>query len=360
MRYVAYLCLQVTRPGQASYAHVHEIIKGLRKRKWNVKLFEPEGYSSYLFSKVIAFITTQVRLWTSRKPDMLYIRWHPASFPSAVIARAFGIPVVQEVNGPYEDLFIAWSWTRRLSKLFKWLLRTQLKLATTVIAVTPLLADWVKREIGSSDRSVYVVPNGANTDLFHPAAKACHQPLVSGKYVIFVGALARWQGVDVMLEATEHALWPEDVSLVIVGDGAERAKVESFTQRSRKVQYLGQQPYELVPVLIAQSIGGLSPKVGEWRDTGLLPLKVFEYLACGVPAIVTNFPGMADIVRDGRCGLVISPNSADELARAVSYLASNELERQEMGARGRKLVEAEHSWDRRSEDTSRILESLVS
>lgn len=359
MRYVAYLCLQATRPGQASYAHVHEIIKGLRKRNWRVELFEPRGYSAHLLPKVIAFITTQVRLWMARKPDVLYIRWHPASFPSAVTARMLGIPVVQEVNGPYDDLFIAWPWTRRLSRLFVWLLRSQLNLATAVVAVTPQLAEWVKREIGSSGRGVFVVPNGANTDLFHPAAKERHQPMVSGQYVIFVGALARWQGIDVMLNATEHPLWPPDVSLVIVGDGAERTKVESFAGRSRRVQYLGQQPYEVVPVLIAQSLGGLSPKVGEWGGTGLLPLKVFEYLACGVPAIVTDFPGMADIVLGGRCGLVVSPNSAEELARAVSYLASNAVERQEMGERGRKLVEAEHSWDQRSEDTSRILSFLV-
>lgn len=359
MRRVAYLSLQATRPGQASYAHVHEIIKGLAVRNWSVTLFEPSHSSSGLLGRAMGFLWAQIRMWLNGRPDVVYIRWHAASWPSAMLARVLRVPVVQEVNGPYDDLFIAWPGTRRFAKFFVWLMRSQLRSATAVITVTSQLADWVRRESGNKDTRIWVIPNGANTDLFHPDARHRRRPALGDKYIIFVGALARWQGVDTMLAATEHPDWPADVTLVIVGDGVERAKVEGFAEKSSRVRYLGQQPYDVVPALVAGSIAGLSPQVGHRGNTGLFPLKVFEYLACGVPAIVSDYPGMAELVRQGRCGLVVPAGSAGALARAVQYLAANVPEAQEMGRRGRKLVEREHSWDKRAEETALVLDGIV-
>ena len=48
------------------------------------------------------------------------------------------------------------------------------------------------------------------------------------------------------------------------------------------------------------------------------PLKLFETLACGIPAIVSELPGQADLIREGRCGLVIPCNDPTALARAVA------------------------------------------
>ena len=146
-----YLCLQHTKEGQASYAHVHEIIKGLRKRSWEVKLFEPMYVqrSSILgiIKRLMAFISVQFALLLNiykNESDVIYIRNNFASFPTALLAKIISKPVVQEVNGPYEDLFIAWPETKLLACLFKWLICIQLKWANVVIVVTPQLGKWVR------------------------------------------------------------------------------------------------------------------------------------------------------------------------------------------------------------------------
>lgn len=364
---LAYLCLQATREGQASYAHVHEIIKGLRRRGWHVELFEPSYAGSKKvappFRRLLEFLRVQTLLWRrarEERVDALYIRWHFASYPTALWARWRGIPVVQEVNGPYEDLFIAWPWTRRLSWLFILLMRSQLRMADAVITVTPQLASWVQKEADHS--RVYVVPNGANTELFRPGAEldpALQVPAYP--YVIFFGALAPWQGIQTMLKALEHPAWPEPVHLMIVGDGVERASVEEVASQTKRLVYLGPQPYSRMPGLIANAIAGLSPQnnKGQRASTGLFPLKLFETLACGVPVIVTDFPGMADLVRENRCGLVIPSDDPASLAQAVDYLYKHPEERRAMGLRGRKLVESEHSWDHRAALTEYVLEEVA-
>lgn len=359
---IAYLCLQVTREGQASHAHVHEIIAGLQRRGWIVKLYEPFYRSTEKLPgpvmRLVGFLFTQLRLWTSGRPDILYVRWHFAVWPTALWALLGRIRVVQEVNGPYEDLFLAWPITRRFTRLFIWLMRSQLRWADAVIAVTPQLAEWVQQETGQAKAKAVVVPNGANTELFHPSASA-PVPLPE-KYVVFFGALAPWQGIDTMLKAVEESEWPAEVKLVIVGDGVEKRAVLSAAQGGRVV-YLGVLPYAQVSGVVARSIAGLSPQTaaGERSDKGLSPLKVFETLACGVPVIVTDFPGQADLVRSATCGIVIPPDNPRALAKAVAYLYHHPEERVAMGKRGRELVEREHSWDSRAEQVDAVLRMVL-
>jgi glycosyltransferase involved in cell wall biosynthesis len=355
---IHYLCLQATREGQASHAHVREIIKGLERRNWRVMLFEP-SYNSKPpgpFRRLLGFLETQWRLLRSPRPDILYIRAHFAAWPSALWAHLIGLPTLQEVNGPYEDLFVAWPWTQRMARLFIWLMRSQLRWASAVIAVTPQLAEWVRKE-AKHDR-VFVVTNGANTDLFHPNAKANIE--LSYPYVVFFGALAPWQGIRTLLEAAKTKYWPSEVRLVIAGDGAERPHVEKAACYGQVV-YLGSVPYQELPGIVAHSLAGLSPQnalAGRSR-TGLLPLKVFETLACGVPVIVTDWPGQANLVRENQCGLVVPPDDPKAIAEAVAYLYYHPKERIMMGKKGRRLVELEYSWDRCAQKISEILIMLV-
>lgn len=360
-----YLCLQATQEGQASYAHVHEIINGLRKRGWDVELFEPsyskKDFAPTILQRLFEFIFVQLKLLVKlKKDDLIYIRSHFAAFPTSVIAKLKKIPVVQEVNGPYEDLFIAWPWTRYFKGFFKWLIKVQYKISDAIIVVTPQLKEWVISEIGGLKvLNVYVISNGANTDLFTPDAESKYK--LEKPYVVFFGALAPWQGIDTILEAIKNPEWPENVKLVIMGDGVERTKVEKAVRENNKILYLGKIHYKEVPGVVSNSIAGLSPKnnLGGRSNTGLSPLKVYEILACGVPAIVTDFPGQADIIREHQCGIVVSPDNPEEIAKAVKYLYDNENKRKEMGQRGRKVVLKEHSWDKRAEETEKVLKETA-
>lgn len=357
---IHYLCLQAPQAGQASYAHVLEIIKGLERCNWKVRLFEPSYTSSRklpgAFGRLMGFLRAQWQLLHSPRPDILYIRAHFAAWPSALWARLIGLPTVQEVNGPYEDLFIAWPWTQKMAKLFVWLMRSQLRWASVVIAVTPQLAEWVRKEAGH-DR-VFVVTNGANTNLFNPNAKVNTE--LPYPYVVFFGALAPWQGIRTLLEAVKTKYWPSDVRLVIMGDGAERPHVEKAASYGQVV-YLGPVAYHELPGIVAHSLAGLSPQnaLAGRSKKGLLPIKVFETLACGVPVIVTDWPGQADLVRENQCGLVVPPDDPKAIAEAVAYLYYHPEERIMMGEKGRKLVELEYSWDRCAQKTSEILAMLV-
>lgn len=355
---ISYLCLQATHEGQASYSHVHEIVNGLKRRNCEVTIFEPayREESPSALTRLWAFLAVQWRLLRSAKPDLLYVRWHFATIIAALWFRLLGVPVVQEVNGHYEDLFSVWPRARRFGFLFITLSRWQLRIADGVIVVTDQLVGWARRQ--GVTAPIEMISNGANTVLFTPAAIAGVE--LPEKYVVFFGALSPWQGITTLLEAKAHPAWPQDIALVVVGDGTDRGKVESAARGDSNIRYLGRKPQQLLPGIVAGSMAGLIPKSNSagHDETGLMPLKLFEIMACGVPVIVTDFPGMADLVRAAACGSVVPPDAPAELAAAIASCAQDEAGRRAMGARGREVAEKEHSWDARSAATLRFLQQI--
>jgi glycosyltransferase involved in cell wall biosynthesis len=359
---IAYLTLEATREGRASYAHVHEIIGGLENRGWQVQLFEPhyakDKKTHGLMTKMSAFVSTQVRLlMKTHNLQAIYVRCHPASLPIVAWSKLRRIPTILEINGPYDDLFLAYPWTVKFKTFFKGLVRRQFALADALIVVTTQLSDWVHQEVGN--KSTFIIPNGANITMFNSGAQLRYS--LQTPYVVFHGALARWQGIDILLQAVTSPEWPDKVNLIIAGDGVEQPLVKAEAKHNPKVFYLGEIPFKDIPGIIANSLAGLVPKNGKGgrSSTGLSPLKVYETLACGVPVIVTDFPGQADLVRGCDCGLIIKPEDPVDLARAVAYLYKNPEKRTEMGRRGRKAVEKEHSWERRAEETEKVIESVI-
>ena len=190
--------------------------------------------------------------------------------------------------------------------------------------------------------------------MFRPGALP--RPPIPGDYVVFFGALAPWQGIETMLAAVRRPDWPGGVHLVIAGDGVERPAVEAEAARDKRIIYLGRIPQRDVPGLVAHSLAGLCPISA---DVGHSPLKVYETLAAGVPVVVTEVPGQVELVRDNRCGLVIPPKDPAALASAIATLAGGRAEREEMGCRGRRLIEMGHSWRRRADELCGVLQQLV-
>lgn len=352
---IAYLCLQVTKEGQASYAHVREIISGLREHGHTVTLYEPRHLKRYgALVRAKEFITTQKRLRREADDvDVIYCRAHFATLITAIWARRRGIPMVLEVNGPYEDLFIAWPRTRYLRPFFEWLMGTQYRRADALVTVTGGLRTWLASETGRDD--VFVVPNGANHHLFRPNVPPI--PGLPDRYAAFVGALARWQGIPYLLSAATLPQWPSDVTLLIAGKGAEREMVEEAARTNERVVYLGRRPYGDIPAILCGSIASLVPMtdLGGRSASGLSPLKLYEAMACAIPAVATDFPGQAEVLRDEQCGIVIPPEDPKAIAEAVRVLAEDPDKAHAMGKRGRIAVEREHSWARRAEQTAEIL-----
>ncbi len=359
-RSIAYLTLQATREGQAAHAHVHEIVDGLRTLGWTVDLYEPSYASARLpgiLGRLAEFRRVQRRLLARLdRYDAVYVRAHFFALTTSRAARRRGVPVVQECNGPYDDLFTAWPAARFARRLLTGWQREQYRDATAVVAVTPELAEWTARE-GGRDKAT-VIPNGANTDLFRPGLEAL--PTLPADYVIFFGALATWQGIPTLLDATRDAAWPRDVPLVIAGDGALRSEVERAAADDPLVRYVGALSYEHAARAVANSIASLIVKDSPAHvRSGLSPLKLYESMAAGVPVVVSDLPGLADAVTACYCGTVVPAGDSSAVAQAVAALTADHEKARALGASGRSTAVAQHSWRARAEATADTLLAAI-
>lgn len=357
---IAYLSLQAVVEGQDSWAAVLEVIRGMREAGWTVDEFfvsYPKGKRPSPLARIAAMWRVQRRLVRHLADyEAVYIRAHALAAYAARAAHRRRAAVVQEVNGSYEDLFIAWPVTRYARWFFIALSRWQYRHADAVISVTPQLAAWVTAEVGRLDSDVS--PNGANVDAFFPDAP--RRPGLPERYVVFFGQFAPWQGIRIMLEAMADPEWPLDLPLVIVGDGALRPLVEEAAARDSRVLYLGRLPYREVAGVVAGALVSLVPAFDPARAvTGLSPLKVYESMACGVAVMVSDTAGQADVVIEEKCGLVVKPGDAGAVAKAVAQIVADPEAAAEMGRRGRDAVVARHSWAVRARERLAILERAM-
>jgi glycosyltransferase involved in cell wall biosynthesis len=163
---------------------------------------------------------------------------------------------------------------------------------------------------------ITVIPNGLDAEVFHPVADSRARdgrPLRVGA----MGRLVRQKGFDVLLAALPHVLEGRRVELAIAGAGDEEASLRTAAA-GLPVRFLG--PLA-TPTVVADFLRGLDLFVMPSRYEGL-PNAVIEALACGVPVVATDVPGMAEATA-GQARLV-TPDDAAGLATAVlEALADN-------------------------------------
>lgn len=359
-RRLVYLSLETPREGQATYTHVHEIVRGLREIGWQVDLIATgrggassgTGYLTRLFDYVRAQWALARRLGSC---DGVYMRAHFAAMPVSLLARLRGVPVFQEINGLPADIFVTYRWLRWLGPLIVWLYRVQMRMAAHVFVVTEGLRGWAEAQSGHG--RVSVVSNGADIRLFTPEGPP---PPTQERYIAFVGGITAWHGISVMIAAVDDPAWPPELRLVIIGDGVEREQLQR-PGLSPRISWLGRRPPQEVATWLRGAVAALSitqDSTGH-LGTGVAPLKLFEAMASGVPVIVTDLPFQRDVVRQHEAGLVIPMADAPALARAAAELASDPERAKRLGRNGADYVRANASWGKRAEEIAERLAPVL-
>ena len=283
-------------------------------------------------------------------------------------SRLCGRPFVVEVNGSEEEArLLRPVLSRPWEPLKKSLRGFMYRRAARVVAVSDLLARTVSERYGVPPDSIAVVPNGVDPNLFFPLDPLEARRRLgwgSGPWVVFVGNLVPWQGLDVLLEALPLLVGAHpSLRVAIVGDGVLGKSLAQLARRlgvADSVLFLGACPHESVGLYIGAADVCVAPFTRERNDRiGLSPLKLYEYLACGRPVVASDLPGVRDILRASGGGLLVPPDDPQALARAVSQLLENPTDSRAMGLSGRRRVLAEWTWEHTAERIERLLREVA-
>jgi glycosyltransferase involved in cell wall biosynthesis len=156
--------------------------------------------------------------------------------------------------------------------------------------------------------------------------------------ILYFGRLSAEKGVSDLVQAMAHV---PKVRLLIAGEGPERGRLETLARELslESVEFLG----------YAQG-ADLEAKIASARFT-VMPSHAYETMgktilesyAWGRPVIASDLGSRRELVRDRVTGLLFQPGNVEQLATAVTFLVEHPHLAEEMGAAGRRMVEAEHS-----------------
>ena len=267
--------------------------------------------------------------------DLVYERYSLFSTVLSKVVDATGVAGILEVNAP----LIEEQRTHRVlvdEEAAENALSRQVAAATATIAVSDPVRDWVRERTGSE--RVHTVPNGVSINRIVPQPEEVGDPVVT-----FVGTLKPWHGVTDLLAAA--ALAEQPWKLRIIGDGPERAALEEQAAGlGIKVDFRGAVAPAEMPGQLAGSAIGVAPypDLGGEQQQYFSPLKVYEYLAAGLPVVASEVGQLPQIL--GELGTLVPPSDPAALAAAIDTLAADPALRGKLGWQGRVQAEEKHSW----------------
>lgn len=171
--------------------------------------------------------------------------------------------------------------------------------------------------------------------------------------VAYSGSFRPWHGVRCIVQAAAR-LRDRDIDYLLVGDGPEREKVEREAAElglHDRFHFTGAIDYELVPGALAAADVCVAPfepdELGSTRKHGftLDPLKLFEYLALGKPAVTIRAANIETMFEHGKHLLLVAPGDAVDLADAIARLMDEPELAEALALAGRDVVLRQYSWD---------------
>lgn len=253
---------------------------------------------------------------------------------------------------------------RALIRLSEWLEWSTYQKANFVWVVTEGIRNTLIQR-GLPPERIFLLTNGVDCTKFKPMLKEQARAELAWDdrfTIIYAGGHGMSHGLITVLDAAEQMLDYTDIHIVLVGDGGEKAKLVAQAQKRglKNITFLDAQPHNRIPLLLAATDVCLVHVRKVPLFQGMLPIKMFEAMACARP-IILAVDGEARLLAEQnvKAAIYVEPGNAEALVSAIFYLREHPEKAEELGHRGRALVEARFDYDLLTAQLDARLEILL-
>lgn len=362
--------------------HAFQIAKNLHSLGWEVTVLSSQDYSTD--KEVKSFNTAQpfkiirlkpfspppfealyrlsiLRSWVkSWPPDILMVSGEKAVWLMAVLSRLH--PLAWVAIGHGFEFGIQTSWKRYLT-------RKAFSAASGIICVS----NYTRRrmlELGVAPQSEIVIPNGADSEVFHIIAKEQVDAfrhrlgLEQVPLLLTVGNVTQRKGQDIVIRALPHILKSvPEVHYLIVGLPTRK---EALTELARelgvinRVHFAGKvtQP-TLVEAYNACDLYVMTSRHSQNGDFEGYGIAVVESALCGKPSVVSSGSGLEEAIASGQTGLLAPEDDPEATAAAINKLLSDAAYRQLLGQQACERALREQTWATRSRRYDQFFKDII-
>ncbi|PIG93632.1 glycosyltransferase family 4 protein [Gloeocapsopsis sp. IPPAS B-1203] len=363
--------------------HVQEVMRALLKQGHQVELFTtrlggeppqdlatvtvhqlpklPKGDRAQRETAALSInLDLRLALENSGDFDLVYERYSLWSFTAMEYANTAKIPGILEVNAPLIEEHAQHRGLVNHEAAYEVAQRV-FGAATALVAVSQGVADYLASYPVAQGR-IHVIPNGVNPDRFavnlNPSLPTPHDVFTVG----FVGTMKPWHGLETLIAAFEILHCADNTTrLLIVGDGPTKDEVlqNLATRRlTQAVQLTGAVTAAQIPGLLASMDVAVAPYVHQ-SHFYFSPLKVYEYMAAGLPIVASDIGQISHLLQNRVNGLLCAPGDVLQLAALLYQLRLQPELRSRLGQAARKTVLENHTWDVVVQKTLRLVSSSV-
>lgn len=167
--------------------------------------------------------------------------------------------------------------------------------------------------------------------------------------LVYIGSVSYHRGITNLILAVKDLL-NLDIKLDIIGPAESKEYLEQIKKfENEKIKIWGRVPKSCIPNILKNVHIGFVTLLPKRRYLTSLPLKLFEYMAAGVPVIASNFELWRNIIEDSSCGIVVDPTDVDQIRDAILYFYNNRHEIVNKGQNGYKAFVEKYNWSKEEE-----------
>ncbi|MEN8183938.1 MAG: glycosyltransferase family 4 protein [Myxococcota bacterium] len=337
-------------PGYENRLLQEENVDGIRVLRTWMYLTPNQGFLRRIANYVLFLLTATLASFRAERPDVV-VATSPQFFcglAGMIVSRLKRRPFVLEVRDLWPDSIVQLGQLRnpRIIRALEALETLLYRSAVAIVVNTGAFREHLVAR-GVPPERIELVYNGIDPALFHPRepdAELLRQHALERRFVVtYMGTLGLAHGLSTILEAAVDLQDRPRVQFVLIGDGAERDRLEQEVRERRleNVKILGLRPRAEVPGWIASS----DLLLVTLRDLPVfrtvIPSKLFEFVAQERPVVLAAPKGeIRALVEEADVGLVIEPEQPEALARAVRRIMDEPEEARARARRGLEWVRA--------------------
>ena len=240
---------------------------------------------------------------------------------SVKVAKEFNIPIIQrQLDVTYELVKVPL--LKQLTKKYEKFVTSNV---SKVLCSAPPLVNYAI-QMGAKEKNVEYFPLGFDPQVFKPMIKdqqLAHDLGISDndKVILFVGTIYEFSGLENIIQNFEIIKnKTKDVKFLIIGGGENFEKIKSLVNQKKlgsNVILTNFKPQHEIPKFISLADVCINPfEINKITDS-IIPIKIFEYLACGKPILAMLDGESPKLIRDAKAGLTCDSEDADKLVANV-------------------------------------------